>query len=123
MLLTPLSQLPLGDLSFFAAVCQCDVIVYLTCITGKEVEADSVAVGTYLVVRPGSHIPIDAAVVSRIISQHNLEARIILSHIRSQPAAQRTGLGWGALLELTAAGHISPLCCRCTGSRRWTRAC
>jgi magnesium-transporting ATPase (P-type) len=39
-------------------------------MTGKEVEVDSVAVGTYLVVRPGSQIPIDAAVVSYADRQH-----------------------------------------------------
>ena len=89
MLLTPLRQLPLGDLSLLAAVCQCDVIVYLTCITGKEVEADSVAVGTYLVVRPGSHIPIDAAVVSRIIPQHNRgSTHHTLTHL--QPVSRTT---------------------------------
>ena len=32
-------------------------------ITGKEVEADDVLVGTLLLVRPGAYVPIDAAVV------------------------------------------------------------
>ena len=105
------------------------------------------AVGTYLVVRPGSHIPIDAAVVSRTESScHTVAciaegAWVAIAHGTSRkPVLQAAASGrqrsalperhmtspgvFGKMRPTVLAQPLQPLPCRrCTASRWRTRAC